>query len=411
MYLRALLIAYIVMMPMLHGLSPVPVVSFNVLFLFMAIPAIFLAERRQGFDFAIQSALIIGVYLYGLLAWFWYPAGVYQDRLQGALQWAFSLFGLWWIARRWIANSRISFYNVSAACFYGAIFLSVATVFEFVLSNTTGRFFSDYIPFSIDEFPVATVFGTAFQRPRVFSAEAGFTSMAYELFLPISVFYFLRLPLPAKGAYLAVVSIGFLLLFSTASIISLIFAGVLLAAVSRQSQSSKYVIPVFATALFAVVIMNAESTDLPFYKILEFFDASNYTLSQGSRQEAINAAVTLVTEHPLGVGWGTVLQESKISGSEIDRMILGTGLISLWLDIAVSLGLAGLLVLLYQLSSTLYKLAQLHRLEASLCFISLTSLALHHVAVLELWFPMFWFAFALAQVVLVEGQRLQAEAT
>lgn len=135
------------------------------------------------------------------------------------------------------------------------------------------------------------------------------------------------------------------------------------------------------------------------YKIFEFFDALNYSRAEGSRQEALAAAFSLLRDHPFGIGWGTVLQEAKTVGSPIDQMIGGTGLISLWMELAVATGVLGLIAFGTLVWKLLLGLARSERREAHCCFLALAMLTIHHIGVYEVWFPMFWFILGLSQLV------------
>jgi hypothetical protein len=396
--LRGLLYAYIALMPVLHALSPLPILSTNVVLLAVAIPFSLFMTVPPALRFGHSDAVVVAVLLYGLAAWLWYPAGIERGRGQGALQWAFSFIGLWLLVRRWILASGVSFYEISRACFVAAILLSICVVWEFGLANTSGKFFSDYVPFSIDEFPQANIFGSTLLRPRVFSAEAGFTAISYELFLPLSIVYFKSCSQLFKYLFIAINAIGVLFLFSVAGILSFIIA---LALLNFAKEGSRIKSMLTITVLFVFIVSNTGMIDveyIPFYKIWEFFDSSNYELLQGSRQEALAAGWKLVGENWLGIGWGTVLQEARIPGSEIDRMILGTGLISLWLELVVATGVPAAILLIAYIVGLVAKLARMRRPEGDACFVALVALVLHHIAVYEVWFPMLWFALALAQV-------------
>lgn len=406
MFLRSALFLYIVLMPFLHALTPIPVAAFNSGILLMVSPLVLIGQPRYQLASYPQTAIVIGLAAYGLLAWSFYPVGIQFSRIQGSLQWGFSLFGLWILTRRWIAVSGISFRQVSFACTIGAVGLSLATFAEFILSNSAGIFFSDLLPFSIVDFPQATVFGSVLQRPRVFSAEAGFTAMSFELFLPLSFFYVRELQRVLALTYWSLCVIAVILLSSTGAILSIAIATIFYFAMGSRSLGVRLVVPTTVLATLVFVTANADSTTLPIYKIYEFFDPTNYTNAEGSRQEAIRAASILFKENFFGIGWGTVLQETKIPGSEIDQLIYGTGLISLWLELAVATGFLGLLAMLGIVLQTLWRLIRLQQVEATLCFLALCSLAFHHVSVFELWFPMFWFALALSEALIADSRHL-----
>lgn len=400
--LKIFLVLYIALTPFLHALTPLPIIALNSLILVMALPFAAIGKRRAKYNFNRDDLMLGTIWAYGVVAWLWYPVEVQQDRWQVAIQWAYSFFVLWIGVRRWLISSNISFDLISKVCFFSAIFLSLASIAEFFLVNTTGLFFSNFIYYSVEKFTDANIFGTTLYRPRVFSAEAGFTSMVFELFIPLSIPYFLKCRKFIQFVFLGLCLLGIFSLFSMASILSGLSAVLILYSVKKNNG----LVGSLTFSLFAAVLIVSYSgvnlLDLPFYKVTEFFELSNYYLSEGTRQEALAAGWMLVSENPVGTGWGTVLQEAKIPGSEIDRMILGSGLISLWLELAVAAGIMGALALGYLVLNILISLLRVHSLAADSCFVCLCSLTLHHFAVYEVWFPMFWFALALAQVVIAE---------
>lgn len=407
--IKYLLYLYIGLMPFLHAFSPTPVTSMNVIVLVCAIPLLILTRSNSSLEFRRSNIIVAMLVIYGFMAWLWYPTSVGLDRWQGGLQWAFSLIFLWGVLRYWLVASRITFLEISKVCFYAATFLSAATVFEFILVNNSGKYISDYLYFSITEIPVATAFGEQYIRPRVFSAEAGFTSMAFELFLPLSYFYFQRQIIAVKYVFTFFVILGAFLLFSTSTIVSFSISFIVLLLLKRDSGISRFFIVVIVSIVGWVATGGGNISyleNISFYKIADLFDASTYLLSEGSRQEALTAGWSLLTANPLGVGWGTVLQEANISGTEIDRLILGSGLINLWLELAVATGFIGVLAFAAVIGTTIRRLALSRRIETDCCMMSLAMLSLHHIAVYEVWFPMLWFAIALGQVLLASQKQM-----
>jgi hypothetical protein len=400
-YLRALLLLYVFLTPLLHALSPFPIVAFNA-FLLPAAAVGLLFHKRTGSQKVIESVQLTMLLLlsaYGCIAWFWYDAPILQDRFQAAGQWMFSIWVLWIFVAVWINVSDIKFISISKSCFYSALFLSISTLVEFFISNNSGLYFSDLMHFSVDEFPAANVFGEIYRRPRVFSAEAGFTSTCFEMFLPLSLLYLRRRSIVMQIMYASIVLLALIVLSSVATFLSLTFAfSVLMFIKFRSLKVRILIIGLFAIVIF-ILSLFADSDQIPIYKIIDILDWSKYSSLEGERQEAVAAIFTLFRENPLGIGWGTVLQEAKIPGSYIDQLIVGSGLLNLWGELLVATGVSGLLVLLYSVGSVLARLAKSRQIEASLCFVAILSLALHHIAIYELWFPMFWFCLALGQTV------------
>jgi hypothetical protein len=403
--LKLLLFVYIALMPFLHAFSLLPIVAANAVILAIATPFVLFRRLPVGLSFSGTNFLLLCVWIYGVTAWLWQPFDVLQDRWQSAFQWAFSFGFLWVVVRRWIIVSKVNFFSISATSFFTAIFLGSSSFFEFVFVNQTGLFISDFIPFSIEDFPHANIFGSTLLRPRVFSAEAGFSSMILEFLVPLSAVYFLKANNVLRIAFVISTGLGLISLFSAASILSIVSAIVILGIIRGSFSIVKILGAVGLIFALLFFILGIDIGSLPFYKIFEFFEESNYYLTEGSRQETLAAGTTLILQNPIGLGWGTVLQESKIPGTEIDRMIFGSGLISLWLELAVAVGFFVALAVIWHVCGILAGLSRVRGAAADSSFVCLCSLGLHHLAVFESWFPMFWFALALAQVLIAEASN------
>lgn len=400
--MSAVLQIFVGTMFLLNGLSPVPLASFNFFIAAAITPFTFFTKINPVYDFRRDDFVLLIIFIYGVVAWAFYSAPVDQGRIQATLQWAASFLVLWIGVRRWIIVSEISFQDISRAAFYGSVALSIAVLFEFYTANTSGKYLSDYVPFSIDIFPSADLFFTGGVRPRGFSAEAGFTSMVFEALVPISLFHFRKISALTRISYCAVTALALVLLYSTSTFISLAIAIAIFYVVRINLKGGVQLFVIF-TAAFYLIAANADFFyQASGYKIFEFFYAfgGSSTYTAGSRQEAWLAGIKVLTEHPFGSGWGTILQEAKASGSEIDQMVEGTGLISLWLELAVAVGIVPFIVLMMRIGRIIIDLAKTRATEATLCFFSLTMVFVHHWSVYEQWFPMLWFCLALSQVIL-----------
>lgn len=401
--LKVLLLSYLALMPFLHALSPLPIIAANALILACVTPFVLAKRPTHSDGFLTTNFLLAVVWIYGIVAWVWQPYPIMEDRWQATIQWAFSFMFLWIVVRRWIAVSGVSFSSISTVAFFTSIFLGFSIIIEFFTLNALGFYFSDFLPFSTENLPFANIFGSALIRPRAFSAEAGFTSMVLELTIPLSLIYWSRASFFAKMNFIVSCACGAFMLFSLVSIISILCAIFILGSLRKKKIFTKSLLLLGVSIITLTQFFAIGVDDLPFYKIYAFFDPSAYYYAEGSRQETLSAGLALLRQNPLGFGWGLVLQESKIPGSEIDRMIFGSGLINLWLEMAVAIGVILTLVVIGHVCSILVNLLRVKTKEADICFVCVCSLALHHVAVFELWFPMFWFALALAQVLLAKA--------
>ncbi|MBS1984613.1 MAG: hypothetical protein JST16_10620 [Bdellovibrionales bacterium] len=404
--MKSLLAIFVFTMFLLNGLSPIPIASFNFFIAAAALPFLLLRPIPAIYNFKSANLSAAAIFAWGVFAWILFPAPVEISRMQGALQWAASLIVLWFGVRRMIIVSKISFIEISHIAMLSSATLAGFVIFEFILTNTRGLFLSDLIPFSIDTFPEADVFFTGITRPRGFAAEAGFTSMVFEALVPISALYFTRVKLPLQIAYAVAVAIALLLLFSTTTFFALALTLIFFAMIRNNVRGVVPIMLIFGGIAYGIALNADFFFSAAGYKIYEFFDAGNYYNTSGSRQEAWATGLNVFLKHPFGSGWGTILQEAKSSGSEIDMQLGGTGLISMWLELLVAVGFAPFLLFGIWLMNLLLKLARSRLREANLCFISLMTLTIHHFAVYEVWFPMFWFVLALSQVVLAASREM-----
>lgn len=394
---------------LLHGFSPIPITSFNFFLALAAFPICMSRPLPAGYSYEKSNILVFVLSLWGVIAWIFYKAPVEEGRIQGLLWWLASFYILWLGVRRWILISRVSFDEISRTSFYAIISISTLVIIEFVLVNTRHVYFSDFLPFAAGNFPSANLFTASLFRPRVFAAEAGFTSMVLELLIPLSIPHFRQVSRSAKAAFVSVCILALVLLFSTTTFLAAGVAIALLQAIRLNHRGFVIFTVVLLLAAYVIIINSDFFFSIAGYKIAAFFDTLNYSHSSGTRQEALSAGFQLLMDKPFGIGWGTVLQEAKTSGSMIDDMIAGTGLINLWLELGVATGVVGAMAFGAFIISTLVDLARSSRSEAHLCFLSLCMLTIHHFGVYEVWFPMFWFALALSQVVLkadeLSGER------
>jgi hypothetical protein len=308
----------------------------------------------------------------------------------------------WWVRECMVLN-RIGFAEISEAAAIGSMLLAVSVLCEFALVNTTGLYLSDVIHFPIDDFPQVKVIGEEFNRPRGFTAEAGFSAILFECLPPLSIAWLWRGYL-RSSPFTALVLPAYLLLFSSASFLLVGVALMVLSGLGRGWLRS-IVIGIIIAVLGSTVSQTLPSISWLIYevigrKLLEF-NTENVIgeMLTFARPEACNSAWTTITEQPWGIGWGGLSQEMADSLVLFGVEMRGSGLISIPLEIGASTGVLGMAIYLVIVWRKLARLVRIDSLNAWLTSISLMWVALHHTVVLEFWFPMIWLSLALANVV------------
>lgn len=396
---------YIASMFLLHGLSPVQGVTLGYMVACVAMlshtlhrPA-WLSQARLRLD----DDHFVTLFLLGLLPLLWSSHWSGQQAFTYSLLWALSwALAFWWL-REWMLLERIRFDQISAAAAAGCVVLAASVVAEFALANLQDRYLSDLLPFSIREFPQANVLDEAFKRPRGYASEAGFTAIAFECLLPLAAPWAWQTPSRRLLFGLLVIP-GFLLLFSAAALTTLLITAAAYLGL-RHGWGLAATLGICLAAFLTGLALTVDEANWLLYevvlrKFLEFApgDIAGHEHSF-SRPEAYALGVTMIFERPWGMGWGAVSQAAADGRPLFGTELRGSGLISVPLEIGASAGVLGMLLYLAAVIHKLRRLTQLPGTAARATFFCLTWVALHHSAVLEIWFPMLWFALALADVV------------
>lgn len=406
---------YIATIFLLHGLAPAPGVAFGFMIATLALLTSMLTGRftRTNIGVRLDDSRYGLVFLLGLLPLLLAPshAGI-QNLLYAGLWLTIWTVCCWWV-REWTLDSQLPFSEISQAAAVGALLLAVGVISEFLLANTTGLYLSDFVHFSVDEFPQAMVLGDELQRPRGFTAEAGFSAIVFECLLPLS-WHWLTRGRYRRWLFGTIVLPAYLLLFSAASMMLLVVTLLVFQGLNRGWKRSILIGSVIA-ALITLLALTSDSASWLLYeviarKLLEFSPEEVITgVPTFTRPEAYELAWTIMTEQPWGIGWGGVSQAMADNRALFDVDLRGSGLISIPLEIGASAGVLGMLFYGVIVWRKLARLTRIDSLEARLIFVSLLWVTLHHVVVLELWFPMIWLCLALADVVAVRAAGQPAE--
>lgn len=411
--MKAAMAIYISTMFLLHGLSPLPVVSFGFM-ISLATLLTYLAGQGQAdglrkLAVRLDDNLFFTIFALGILAIGINVISIGTQNFIHSAIWLFTWLVCFWWVREWLLISRISFRAISKAAAIGVAILSVAVLLEFSMANLYGKYLSDYIYFSIHDFPEANVLGDALARPRGFASEAGFTSIVFECLLPISLLWVLEFRI-RKLIFPILVFPAYILLFSAASLSCFLLTLLVWAALRwgwLRALSVAVVLVLVATALLsafddALFVAN----ELVFRKYIEFApDDIAIHADSFSRPEAYELAVKILTNYPVGLGWGAISQHSADHHAILDTHLKGSGLISFPLEIGASAGVAGMIIYLIIIGKKLGRLAGRADLAANSVFFATLWVSLHHAVVLEAWFPMIWFCFALADRIALSGNE------
>lgn len=405
--LQWLFVVYTTTLFLLHGLSPVPFLSFG---FFVAVGALAVACSMPSIlsqlRFRRDDPLFGLIYLLGLVPWFLNPNGIGEQHLEyGALWLAIALICFWWV-REWALTSQLSFMAISRAAAIGAALLSISVTAEFVMVNTTGLYLSDIFPFSLDEFTFATILGSEFIRPRGFSAEPGFSAIVFNCLIPLSVAHLLAVRRHLL-IWAGVIFPGYILLGSAASLACLaITTSVFLLVINRSLIVMLTSAAAVSVAGIAFVMSNALQS--LYYQIIgrkidALFDPMNDYATSYTRSEAYRYGFRILREHPFGLGWGGFSEAHRSARVLVNEIPKGSGLLSVPLEIGVAGGIFAVVLFFYLIWRKLHPLIRIDTLPARLTFFSLLWVSLHHMFVLELWFPMLWFSLALADVVRIRA--------
>ncbi len=400
---------YVATIFLLHGFAPAPGVAFGFMIagaaLLLALPTGQLASRATRLR--LDDGLFGLVFLLGLVPLLLAPARIgTQNLIYAGLWFTIWVVCFWWV-REWALLTRVRFIEVSKAAAVGATLLALSVLFEFGLANATGLYLSDFVHFSVDEFPQATVLGDELRRPRGFTAEAGFSAIVFECLLPLSIAWLMR-GRWRRWLFAAVVVPAYLLLFSAASMMLLAVTLLTFLGLSRGWTRSIVIGGVLA-ALIAVLALTSDDASWLLYEVIarKLLEFSPEEVISGvptfTRPEAYALAWTIMTEQPWGIGWGGVSQAMADNLPLFGVGLRGSGLISIPLEIGASAGVLGMVLYAVIVWRKLARLALIDSLEARLVFASLLWVALHHAVVLEFWFPMIWLSLALADVAAVHA--------
>ncbi len=395
--------AFIVLMPFLHALGlsawlPLPL-FYAIIMLVIGLLGLFFS-RLNAFWLVRSDLALIGAFICGVMAlvYYWDYAGTKNLNHAIALLVSVALFYIW--MRTWIWRAKISFKDLGVAAVWGLLISSTAIIFEFFSANFYGFYLADIIPYSVEELPFALVLNAAYQRPRGLSAEPGFSAMVFEALVPMAAFYLRRHTILAL-AFTPVILTGFILLFSAGAIMAMTLAAILV--MLNKMGGLKWtitmifgIVPLVGLLLF-VPTANLFFADIIGRKVLDLFVEGGVNAGEmAGRYQTYRAGVEIFLNAPFGIGWGMISQIFDSGITLPNQPFVATrGLLSLYGEILVSAGVIGFLMYGIFHVGRIRAAQRLSDPEKPFILFGLFALTIHHAIVLEFWFPMLWFYFAL----------------
>lgn len=306
-----------------------------------------------------------------------------------------------------ISSTHLTCHSRRAAITKGLEFALASTslliIAEVALGITASITLGDLLPRpSVPE--LNSYYFGVLRRPRGFAEEPGHMAIFFEFAIPTYLYFCRR---NAKSISILVAScIAWIALLSTASIIGLAFTTFIylflkLLHRTKPSFSRKTVLTASLWGVFicsflltfpSILKPNLETPSIePIEAKLERFISSmssNSTNSSDGRANRYKAAYEIVSNHPFGIGWGTAAGTT----GQYKGIWLQPGFISLPLEIIVSFGIIGAILITLLISPIIHKAATSP--PTPLLF-STIWVGFHFLFISNYWLPWPWLAYGL----------------
>jgi O-Antigen ligase len=394
------LCAYVVLMPFMSALAPSEWLPLPLLLLLLALP--WLLRRRDGPSLGQALARDTGFLLafaLGLVGILWAPLPVGAKHLNYSAAVVVS-YGLFFVAvRAWLHHPAVTLQWIGVCAHRSLTLLSLAIALEFVLASYFGIFFADLVPFAHADLNVANLVSDAFKRPRAFAQEPGFTALAFECLWPLTLLA------PRSPWRHLLYLLGFALLASAAAMLAFAFAGAVVWLAHRRNLRSLLIVALGAGLLAALAAFTETGAEVMWAVLGRKLDlgAAADDVVTGDAVTVVDRVSTyligwqLLQDHPFGIGWGSLGQAfaTQLALPEIGGL-RGSGMLSLYLDVAVAAGWLGLACLLAFVGRRVLAVLRSNDPRAAAVAMGLLAVAFHHALITEFQFPFFWFALAMA---------------
>lgn len=280
---------------------------------------------------------------------------------------------------------------------------SVFIIAEVILGATASITLGDLLPRpSVPE--LNSYYFGILRRPRGFAEEPGLMAVFFEFAIPTYLFFSKRGPRFLCTLTLAITA--WTALLSTASIIGLVVSVSIYVSLKSYHRSVFKIKKTTITIGISLAILILSLPLIPNItpssnfkkptiqpietKIERFISSINSTATNSSdgRANRYKAAYEILTKHPLGIGWGTAATTS----GQYKGIWLQPGFISLPLEIIVSFGIIGIILITLLISPIIHKAATSP--PTPLLF-STIWVGFHFLFISNYWLPWPWLAYGL----------------
>lgn len=393
------LMLYIALMPFMSALAPSEWLPLPLLLLTIAAPAILLRVDGPSLQQVLRTDAGFWVaWLLGGLGMLFSPIPLGSKNLNYAAAMLVSYLMFLVVVRAWFHHQAITFALVVRGAHLCLTVLSIAVLVEFYTASFYGVFLADVIYYAHDDLSIANLVNSDFKRPRGFAAEPGFTALCFESLWPVALASSRKHPLRH-----VLYASGFLVLGSAASLVSLIVGCSVVWLVRRRDLRALLRALIAAAVLAPLVASTGAGEEIVWSVLGRKLDLTTATSEGGDsavtvldRITTYDAGLSLIEAYPGGVGWGT-LGQAFVTNSVLPEvgLLRGSGMLSLYLDVGVAAGIAGLMAFLYFLGRRVHAVLRSPHPWAGYVGVSLIALCTHHALVTELQYPFLWFVLAL----------------
>lgn len=407
---------YIVLMPFMSALAPTEWLPLPLLVLALAVPWLLL--RRDGptiLEVIRTDAGVLIALLLGCIGMAWSPIVLGPKNLNHVAALAVSYLMFCAAVRLWLNHPDVRWGDVVSGAHACLLFLSFAIMGEFYLASLHGIFLADIIPFAHENLNVANFVSDALKRPRAFATEPGFTALAFECLWPLAAADF-GARRRGWGRHL-IYAAGFSMLASAAAVFSLAVAMTAVAVIRADDRWRVIRIVAAVLGASALLATTQAGQDVAWELLGRKFDLASLALEATDGEQTLyqrmltyDAGLTLLAVHAGGIGWGTVAQ-SFAEGTSLPGVgpLRGSGMISLYLDVAVASGWLGLIAFAWFAGRRVIGSLRSSHPMAIYVGVAVTAVSTHHAFITEFQFPFLWFAIALVdrmQVARQPGHRM-----
>ena len=387
---------FIISIPFLHAFA---ISAWLPLPLLMAMSCFFIIGFKDKFTigFKREDSLLLITLFMGVFMNISYSNQIGSKNFSHIIAWVTSVFFFYFWTSSWIRTSRLNYFSLGKFATYALIITSVGVFLDFILANVFGYYLSDIIPYSFDEMEVTQSLDGLLSRPRGLSAEPGFTSVIFEMFLPLAYLYLKNFKKRKYFIYFFSI-LSYLILTSAASIASILTAFILMQLIFNKK--SQLFLKLIIYTIIILVLVNFYlnlSSDFDVFKFIIGEKLDRFLMGDDIRAEILNSLISIWKSNPLGIGFGTISQSFQIGNAAIGSVPLyGSGALNLYLEVLVASGFIGFLSFIAFILAKIKNVFKTDNITLKrVLLFALFSVSIHHFFISEVYFPMIWVLLAL----------------